>query len=92
MSKKSYNAEDLDDIKEASSDEKNALEAIMRTPSGRRWLYNLIHTTCHADRLSHVPGDPMTTAFNEGGRAIGLNVRDEARASPNYLKMLEENT
>ena len=38
-------AEDPEDIERASKAEENALEAIMRTPSGRRWLYHLIHTT-----------------------------------------------
>lgn len=91
MVRKAYSAEDPDDIRKASEAEDSALAAIMRTYAGRRWLYHLIHTTCHVDLPSHVPGDPMTTAFNEGGRSVGINVRAEAMTSPNYLKMLEEN-
>ena len=69
------------------------IDFILSQPRGRRWLYDLIHDTCHIRRLSFVPGGADTSAFNEGGRAIGEAILDKVRtASPKlFFKMLEEN-
>ena len=66
---------------------------ILSSPRGRRWLHTLIFETCHADRQSLVFGDNQTTAFNEGGRAVGLALKEEirARAFDKFLMMLKEN-
>lgn len=65
---------------------------IMKEPRGRRWIYTLIERTAHTNRVSHVADDPYSTAFNEGGRAIGLAVLEEIkRLAPNqYLVMMKE--
>jgi hypothetical protein len=92
--KKPYNAEDEASIREArkrAEDEDQDLIKIMETQRGRRYVFRLIYETCHTDTPSHTPGDPHSSAFNEGARAVGLAVRADARRSPNYLKMLEEN-
>jgi hypothetical protein len=94
MSKAPYNAEDPAAVRAAEDhriDEEQDLVKIMETQRGRRWIYKLIHSTCHVDLPSHVPGDTHLSAFNEGARAAGLAVRLEAKMSPNYLKMMEEN-
>lgn len=74
-------------------DRSKDIEFILSQPRGRRWLYDFIHETCHVRLLSFVPGAADTSAFNEGGRAIGEAVLDKVRAaSPKlYFKMLEEN-
>jgi len=66
---------------------------IMNQPRGRRWIYELIYDACHTDRMSHVPGSSDDTAFNEGGRSVGLKILEDVRTSNFglYLKMMEEN-
>jgi hypothetical protein len=68
------------------------LDYILQSPRGRRWLYTLIYDTCHIERRSHVPGDPDSTAFNEGGRMVGQALLDQVKARDYgaYIKMMEE--
>ena len=47
--------------------------AAFATPSGRRVRADLYHF-CGVHQPSHVPGDPMETAFNEGKRRVGLRI------------------
>lgn len=69
------------------------LDTILGINRGRRFLYMLIFDTCHAEQRSHVPGDPESTAFNEGARMVGqeLLARIRDRNFDAYIKMLEEN-
>ena len=83
-------------VKEVAAFEKdreNDIHYVLSQPRGRRWLYELIYATAHADHTSHVPGDTHSTAFNEGARSVGLQVLREARAADRKLfsKMMEEN-
>lgn len=68
------------------------LDYILQSPRGRRWLHTLIMETCHVEQRSHVPGDPDSTAFNEGGRMVGQTLLDQVRDRDYglYLTMLEE--
>lgn len=92
--RKTYLAEDEDQVnkaQEADADRENDIIKLMELQRGRRWIYNLIYETCHAGASSHVPGDSDSTAFNEGARAVALTVETDARRSPNFIKMLQEN-
>jgi hypothetical protein len=91
-----YDASDPAQVAKALKDQEDRLKDlgyILKEPRGRRWLHDLLADICHIDRLSHVPGDPNTSAFNEGARAVGLRVQDDVktRYPAQYLKMLEEN-
>jgi predicted NAD/FAD-dependent oxidoreductase len=92
-----YDASDEDAVRKAQQDEadrENDLAFVVSSPRGRRWLYALIHDACHFERLSHVPGDTYSTAFNEGARSVGVALLDAIRDkhTPQYFQMLEENT
>lgn len=92
----SYDSSDPAQIKKAEQDfedREKDLDWILSEPRGRRFLYDLIHGVCHVDSPSHVPGDPNTTAFNEGGRAVGnaLQQKLRERALSKYFLMLKEN-
>lgn len=78
---------------QAQADLDQDIFVMLKSERGRRWLYALIYDKCHVSRLSHVPGDTYSTAFNEGARSIGQAVLEEIRAADHtlYLKMLEEN-
>ena len=74
-------------------DENRDLDYILKEPRGRRWLYQLIHGTCHVEFRSHVPGDHDSTSFNEGARSVGQTVLDQIKShsSQHYMLMLAEN-
>jgi len=91
-----YDSSDAAAIAKAEKEEADRskdFEYILKEPRGRRWLHDLIFDTCHAEQLSHVPGDAASSAFNEGAKSVGLallkRVREDHTAL--YLKMLEEN-
>jgi hypothetical protein len=91
-----YDASDEEHVKAAQKvqdDVDKDIDYMLSKPRGRRWLYRMAYEQCHCDRQSHVPGDPESSAYNEGARAIGLSIlEDVRRRSPNaYMKMLEEN-
>lgn len=46
---------------------------LVSTKRGRRIVHRLL-TNAGAYRLSHVPGDPYATAFNEGQRNVGNRI------------------
>lgn len=37
-------------------------------------IWEHLAVVCHTTETSHTPGDPLTTAFNEGKRAVFLNL------------------
>ena len=89
-------ASDEDQIEKARKAEAAGdgdLEVILKSENGRRWLYNLAYETCHYGARSHVAGDPDSSAFNEGGRSVGIAVLDQIKDQrPDmYMKMMEEN-
>lgn len=91
-----YDASDPAQIAKAekeAEDRARDLDYILKEPRGRRFLYELIYDTCHVGRLSHIPGDSDSTAFNEGARSVGEALLEaiRVRSKPLYLKMLEEN-
>jgi len=87
------NPEHVAKAEKAEADRQKDIDYITKEPRGRRWLYSLIYDACHVARLSHVPGDADTSAFNEGGRAIGLALLEQLRdRNPErYMLMLSEN-
>lgn len=91
-----YDASDPEQVakaEKAEEDRRKDLDYVLKEPRGRRFLYDLIYGTCHVSRLSHVPGDPDSTAFNEGARSIGEALLDQVRtqAKAKFMLMLEEN-
>ena len=91
-----YDAADAAQVAAAekeAADRQQDLSYILKEPRGRRWLYYLIYSKCHVDRLSHVPNDTHTSAFHEGGRSIGLSLLEEVRTEQPalFLMMLKEN-
>lgn len=73
--------------------EAKGFEQVVKSKLGRRWLYDLIFSTCHYDQLSLVPGCGQSTAFNEGARSVGVALASRMRTEhPGmFEKMIEEN-
>lgn len=46
---------------------------VYASPEGREVLQDILRS-CRVNRSSHVRGDPYTTAYNEGKRAIGVTI------------------
>lgn len=91
-----YDASDPAQIakaEKAETDRQRDLDYILKEPRGRRFLYELIYGTCHVGRLSHIPGDSDSTAFNEGARSVGESLLEQVRtqAKAKYMLMHEEN-
>ena len=91
-----YDASDPAQVAKAEKDEADRqrdLDYVLKEPRGRRFLYELIYGTCHVGRLSHIPGDSDSTAFNEGARSVGEALLEQIRtqAKAKYMLMLEEN-
>jgi len=91
-----YDASDPAQVAKAEKEEEDRrrdLDYVLKEPRGRRFLYELIYGTCHVGRLSHIPNDSDSTAFNEGARSIGEALLDQVRtqAKAKYMLMLEEN-
>lgn len=91
-----YDASDPAQVAKAEKDEADRqrdLDYVLKEPRGRRFLYELIYGTCHVGRLSHIPGDSDSTAFNEGARSVGEVLLEQIRtqAKAKYMLMLEEN-
>jgi hypothetical protein len=91
-----YDASDPAQIAKAEKEEADRqrdLDYVLKTQRGRRFLYELIYDTCHVGRLSHIPGDSDSTAFNEGGRAVGAVLLEQIRtqAKAKFMLMHEEN-
>jgi hypothetical protein len=92
----SYNASDpvhVTKAKKLDTDRERDLDFVLKEPRGRRFVYDLIFNTCHVGRLSHIPGDSDSTAFNEGARSVGEALHEQIRtqAKAKYMMMLEEN-
>ena len=87
------NPEHVEAAQKASDARGENFKAVLRTKPGRAFLHNLIFVTCHIGLPSFKERAGDATAFNEGGRAIGLALNDEARAIDKdlYLLMLKEN-
>lgn len=68
------------------------LDAILASPRGRRFLHEVIFDLCHVEARSHVPGDPESSAFNEGARMVGqiLLERIRERDFDAFVLMLSE--
>jgi len=93
MSYDASNEAHIAKAKKEQADRERDLDYVLKEPRGRRFLYELIYGTCHVGRLSHIPGDSDSTAFNEGARSVGEALREQIRtqAKAKYMLMLEEN-
>lgn len=78
--------------KDWQDDVERDLDEILQSRRGRRWLRTLVFDICHIERSSHVPGDPESTARNDGVRMIGQTVVEQIKARDHgkYILMLEE--
>ncbi len=85
--------EQAKELKDDIADREGDLEFILSTPRGRRWVYDLIHGTCHVRSQSFFPGDPASTGLNEGARMVGENLLEEIRSQhfSRWLEMMAEN-
>lgn len=91
-----YDSSDPEQVKNAQKDRDDRdrdIDYILASERGRRWVYELVFDKCHMHRLSHVPRDTHSTAFNEGSRAVGEAVLEEIRAHSfaKFMTMMEEN-
>lgn len=70
--------------------EKADLTTIMATPSGRRFMWNLVEACGVLD--ASFAGDERMTAYNEGRRSVGIELvqRLQAVTPDAYLKMVVE--
>lgn len=96
---KEYNAGDEHDVKRRKQSRKirelqkeAALLALMGTPEGRMWMWDLL-TECGIFQTSF-SSDALRMAFAEGQRNIGLRrVAEINRLGPElYARMVGENT
>lgn len=63
--------------------------AVLSTEDGRNWIWDLL-CVCGIYRVSHVAGDPTQSAFNEGGRNVGLSILAELREyAPDLFQVME---
>lgn len=69
------------------------IDFILSSERGRRWLYGMIFDTCHVSRMSYVPRDTHSSAFNEGARSVGERLLEEVRTRDfsKYMLMMSEN-
>lgn len=67
------------------------LTEALSKPAGRNWFWSLL-SACHVFETSFQQGDPMSTAFREGERNVGLRMIAEiTNASPDSLvQMMKE--
>lgn len=67
------------------------ITSIMSTVSGRAWLWDHL-SGAHCFHTTHVPADPLGSAFQEGRRSLGLELlSDIMRACPDsYIQAMKE--
>lgn len=87
------NPQQLKEVAREQDDDARDLYNILRTVGGRRFMYQLIHDTCHVNGMSLIPDSPVSTGFNEGARSIGVSLIQTIKADhfSAYVQMLEEN-
>lgn len=66
---------------------RNHYKAVFSTDSGQKVLKDLL-TFCNVTNMTYVPGDPTTTAFNEGMRRVGLRILAILENDPNKQQQL----
>jgi hypothetical protein len=67
------------------------LRALLLKKEGARFFTRLL-SLCGVFRISYVPGDTHTTAFNEGQRNIGNILLTDLAGIENYNVYLEQGT
>lgn len=77
--------------RDARRQHKKDLVALMAHPTGRRIVWWLVNDLAAAYGRSHT-GDPISSAFNEGKREVGITLMETVqRAAPNEcVEMLKE--
>lgn len=66
------------------------LQQVLATPRGRRWVWRVLSLARIYEQS--FTGDPLTTAFNEGRRAVGNQILAELNeAAPDaFVSMIRE--
>lgn len=69
----------------------DVVAALMASPDGRAWVWSEL-VAASIFTTTFVPGDPMASAFSEGGRNAGLRLLAQVmRAAPDaYVLMQRE--
>lgn len=63
---------------------------VFNTHDGKAVLYDLMRGNYILNRTTHVPGDPYSTARNEGQRDVVLRILSVLKMDPEqFLKLLE---
>lgn len=72
----------------------DAQKTVMSTVAGQRFVWDLLDRVCGTFGGSFVQGEEHSTSFNEGMRAVGIQVMRELQAvAPQaYVAMLLERT
>lgn len=80
----------MTDKKVVNTDEL-AVQNLMRTPDGRKYMYNKLQGYGVFDNI--FDNDPIPHAYQSGKRAAGLELEQDLKeyALEYYLKMLTEN-
>jgi hypothetical protein len=55
-----------------------AYEQVFASPDGKRVLYDILRAGGLLT-ISHVPGDPYSTEWNDGRRSLALHIVDQLR-------------
>lgn len=64
-----------DSIDRAEEQMRQDWRSVLACPGARRVWGRIIHSTAFG--RSHCPGDALATAFNEGSRAVGLEIMSQ---------------
>lgn len=75
----------------AERERTEVIAAIMSTMQGRRWLWDYL-SSAHCFHTTHVAGDALGSAFQEGRRSLGLELlSDIMRSCPDsYIQAMRE--
>jgi hypothetical protein len=94
MDDEAYDASDVEQVQRAKVNAgrrkkllDQASERMMKDPAMKEWLWELLKF-CHPDQISHT-GEPLSTAFREGERNVGLWVKAKLASSDpeGFLRM-----
>jgi len=86
-----FSSQEVEELNEVQREQQAMIESYGRvfgSVDGQRVLESLAHD-CHETRHSYVLGDPNTTIFNEGKRAVLMLIKARIDLSQNP-KMLQQ--
>lgn len=79
------------DARQAERLRRDAIVACMSTSQGRAWLWDVL-ASAHCFHTTHVAGDALASAFQEGRRSLGLGVLSDimAHCPDLYIQAMRE--